>query len=72
MPFLHCISSFEGNSSKNLKDTATADLFYFWLFLLGVALAFTLADIIFQNFLELHLTLSEKQILSTNFPFLTN
>ena len=72
IPFLHCISSFEGNFSKNLKDAATTDLFYFWLFLLGVALAFTSADIIFQKFLELHSTLSEKQIFSTNFPFLTN
>ena len=33
-------------------------IFYFWLFLLVVA--FTSADIIFQKFLELHSTLSEK------------
>ena len=45
-------------------------IFYFWSFLLGVAL--TSGDIIFQKFLELHSALSEKQIFSTNFPFLTN
>ena len=33
-------------------------------------LAFTLADIIFHKFLELHSTLSEKRIFVTNFPFL--
>ena len=33
-------------------------------------LAFTLADIIFHKFLELHSTLPEKKIFVTNFPFL--
>ena len=32
MPFLQCISSFEGNSCKNLKDTATADLLFLVVF----------------------------------------
>ena len=37
-----------------------------------VFLGFTSADIIFHKFLELHLTLSEKKIFVTNFPFLTD
>ena len=43
-------------------------MFYFLLFLL----AFTLADIIFHKFLELHSTLSENKIFVANFPFLTD
>ena len=46
MPFLHCISSFEGTSYKNLYDTATKSLTS-CCFLL----AFTSADIsFFTNF----------------------
>ena len=33
MPFLHWISSFEGNSCKNLKDTATTDLSFLIVFI---------------------------------------
>ena len=33
MPFLHWISSFEGNSCKNLKDTATTDLLFLVVFI---------------------------------------
>ena len=54
---LHCISSFEGNSCKTLQ-IQPPQIFYFWLFLLRVA--FTSADIIFQNFIELHWILSEN------------
>ena len=35
-------------------------------------LAFTSADIIFHNILELHSTLTDKKIFVTNFPFLTD
>ena len=59
MPFLHCISSFEGYNHQ---------IFYFLLFLL----AFTSADLIFHKFLELHSTLPEKEIFVTNFHFLTD
>ena len=57
MPFLHCISSFEGNSCKTLQ-IQPPQIFYFWLFLLRVV--FTSADIIFQNFIELHWIFSEN------------
>ena len=55
MPFLHCISSFEGTSYKSLYDTATSSIISCCF-----TLAFTSADIIFHKFLELHSTLSEK------------
>ena len=42
------------------------------LFLVVFILAFTSADIVFHNFLELHSILSEKKIFVTNFPFLTD
>ena len=48
MPFLHCISSFEGTSYKHLKDTATSS------FISCFTLDFTSVDIIFHKFLELH------------------
>ena len=35
-------------------------------------LAFTSADIIFHNILDLHSTLTDKKIFFTNFPFLTD
>ena len=35
-------------------------------------LAFTSADIIFHNILELHSTLTDKKIFVANFPFLTD
>ena len=35
-------------------------------------LAFTSADIISDNILELHSTLTDKKIFFTNFPFLTD
>ena len=57
MPFLRCISSFDG-SYKKLKDTATN------LFVSCFTSAFTSADIIFYNFLELCSALSEKIFLS--------
>ena len=41
------------------------------LFLLFL-LAFTLGDIIFHKFLELHSVLSKKRIFLTKFPFLTD
>ena len=43
-------------------------IFYFLL----LSLAFTSADIIFHKFLELHATLSEKNIFIKNFPILTD
>ena len=43
-------------------------IFYFLLLLL----VFTSPDILFDKFLELHSTLSEKQVFVTNFPFLTD
>ena len=43
-------------------------IFYFFLFLLD----FPSAGIIFLKFLELHSTVSEKNIFITNFPFLTD
>ena len=57
MPFLHCISSFEGASYKNLKYSYSHWMFCFFLF----SLAFTSANIIFQKFLELHSTIFEKK-----------
>ena len=51
---------------KNLR--CNHQIFYFLLFLL----AFTSADVIFHNFLELHSTLTEKKIFVTNFPILTD
>ena len=45
-------------------------IFYFLLFYM--ILAFTLADIMFHKFLELHSTLSKKKIFITMFPFLTD
>ena len=48
---------------KNLQDTPTRS------FISCFILAFTSADIIFVKFLELNSTLSEKEILVTNFPF---
>ena len=42
------------------------------IFSLLFLLAFTSANIIFQKFLELHSTLSEKKIFVMNFPFLTD
>ena len=56
---LHCISSFEGTSYKNLYDTATISLF----------LDVSSADIIFHKFLALHSTLTGKKIFVTNLPF---
>ena len=55
IPFLHCISSFEGTCYKNLSDAATRSFISF-LFLL----AFTSAGIIFLKLLELHSAISEK------------
>ena len=43
-------------------------IFYFFCFML----AFTSADIVFHQFLELHSTLSGKKIFVINFPFLTD
>ena len=63
---LHCISSFEGTFYTKLQDTATS-CFISCSFISG----FTLADINFYNFLELHSALSEKHF-ATNFPFLTD
>ena len=48
MPFLHCISSFEGTSYKHLKDIANSS------FISCFTLDFTSADIIFHKFVELH------------------
>ena len=42
------------------------------LYFLLVLLAFTSANIILYKFLELHSTLSEKEIFNTNFSFLTD
>ena len=54
----HCISIFEGTFYKKLQDTATTS------FVCYFTSAFTSADIILNNFSELHLTLSEKRVLS--------
>ena len=51
---------------KVLLDTATRSFVSCFL------LAFTLADIIFYKFLELHSPLSERKIFVTNCPFLTD
>ena len=55
IPFLHCISSFEGY----IKDTATSSFIY-----CSFILSFTLADIVFHKFLEFHSPLFEKRFLS--------
>ena len=56
-PILHCISSFEDkNSYKNLSETTTSCLISYCF-----TLAFTSADIIFHNFLELRIKLLEKR-----------
>ena len=74
MSFLHCISSFEGNSFKICK-IQSLDLLFIVVFNLLLSfyllLAFTIADIIFHKFLKLHSALSERKIFVTNFPFLT-
>ena len=49
IPFLSCISNFEGESYKNVKDKATSS-FISCCFMLH----FTLADIVFHKFLEYH------------------
>ena len=54
--------------SLNATTIHNHQVFYVLLFLLG----FTLADMIFHKFLELHSTLSEKKIFVTSFPFLTD
>ena len=58
MPVLHCISSFEGTYRK-LQDTDTSS-FVSCCF----TSAFTSADIIFYNFLELQSTKCDKNCLS--------
>ena len=52
MPFLDCLSSFEGTSYKKFYDNPPDILF----------LVFTSADMIFRKFLELDSTLSEKRV----------
>ena len=64
IPFLHCISSFDGTSYKNLSDISH-QIFYFVLFLL----AFLTAGIIFHKSWELYSTISGKSIFALNFPF---
>ena len=65
---VHCISSFEDASFKKyMIDTATSS-FVSCCFLS----AFTSADIIFYNFLELHCAFSNKKIFVMNFPFSTD
>ena len=66
IPFLHCISSFEGPFYKNLQDSH--QVFHFFLFLL----AFTPAGIIFGKFLELHSIICEKKYFVTNFSLVTD
>ena len=61
-PFLHCISSFEGIWNFIRYGY---QFFYFYYF----TFAFTLADIFFHNFLELHSTLSLKTFLLRMFFF---
>ena len=63
MPFVHCISSFEGTSYKKFVRYSH-QIFYFFLLL-----AFASADIISHKFLELHSTLSEKRFSSRIFLF---
>ena len=65
MPFLCRISNFEVSSQKNYK-TATSS---FISFTFSFKLAFKSGYIIFQAFLELHSTLSEKIFLSQMFIF---
>ena len=55
MPFSHCVSSFEGTSNKKLQVTAISS------FISCFTPAFTSADTIFYNFLEVYSTLSEKR-----------
>ena len=59
MLVLHCISRFEGTSYEKLQGTVTSS-FVSCCF----TSAFTSPDIIFYNFLELHLASSEKRFLS--------
>ena len=61
MPFLHSISSFEGNYLLKLyiKDTVTSSFIYCCFIL-----SFTLADIVFYKFLEFHSPLFEKRFLT--------
>ena len=57
-PVLHCISSFEGIPFKKLRDTATSSCIPppspSSVISCCFSSAFTSADIIFHNFLELH------------------
>ena len=55
MPVLHCISKFEGISYEKIQDAATSSF---------VSCCFTSPDIIFYNFLEFYLALSENRFLS--------
>ena len=64
MPFLHCISSIEITSYKYLEDSVTSSYISYCF-----TLAFTSADIIFQNFIELHSVLSEESFLAKVFFF---
>ena len=66
-PFTLYFKFWRCTSYKNLLNATTIS-FYFLLFLL----TFTSTDIIFHKFLEIHSALSEKKILVTNFPFLTD
>ena len=63
MPFLHCISSFDGTSPYLLL---IEPIFYVFLLLL----AFTSADIIFHKLLELHSTFIWKKDFRHEFSFL--
>ena len=67
MPVIHFISRFESTSYEKFQDTATSS-FVSCCF----TSAFTLPDITFYNFLELHVALSEKRLLSQVFLFLTD
>ena len=59
--FLHCISSFEGISLKNVKDATTSSFISCFL------LSFTSADTIFHKFSEFYSTLFEKTFLPQTF-----
>ena len=58
MPLLHCISSFEGTSYKNIPDNAMSPIICCCF-----TSAFTSEDVIFHKFLECYSTF-------TSFPFL--
>ena len=65
-PLLHCISSFEGISLKNVRYSHQI-FYYFLLFYIR----FYISRLFFHKFLELHSTLSGKKIFITIFPFLS-